>query len=287
MRLKAAAVAVVVLALGIVSTDALSARAHASSSVLGSITALSPLAPLDDSTTIEPPTASTGVAATTATTAIPATTIPTTTTIPVTTTTFPRATTTVPVPRTTPPTIPPKPKPKPAQIVRFVASPPQLPYTGGKSILTVKVTRAQTCTFTSRQHIKGSPLTVKCVSGASIVLQLGRNTQHSNEVVTINIFANGPGGKSGVDHVAVTVLRAPSKPHPVSPPPTTPPVTTPPTTPSTTPPTTATCYPLTDGGNCYEPGEFCRNSDHGKKGIAGDGDRIVCEDNDGWRWEPY
>jgi hypothetical protein len=48
----------------------------------------------------------------------------------------------------------------------------------------------------------------------------------------------------------------------------------------------ASCYPLTNGGNCYEPGEFCRNRDHGAHGIAGDGKAIVCEDNNGWRWEP-
>jgi hypothetical protein len=43
---------------------------------------------------------------------------------------------------------------------------------------------------------------------------------------------------------------------------------------------------LTDGGNCYEPGEYCRDSDHGASGRAGDGEAITCEDNDGWRWEP-
>jgi hypothetical protein len=46
------------------------------------------------------------------------------------------------------------------------------------------------------------------------------------------------------------------------------------------------CHPLTDSGNCYEPGEFCRNSDHGMTGVAGDGEAIECEDNNGWRWEP-
>ena len=53
------------------------------------------------------------------------------------------------------------------------------------------------------------------------------------------------------------------------------------------PPTTAaSCYPLSDEGTCYEPGEYCRDDDHGMSGIAGDGENIVCEDNDGWRWEP-
>ena len=46
------------------------------------------------------------------------------------------------------------------------------------------------------------------------------------------------------------------------------------------------CYPLTSGGNCYRAGEYCRNADHGMSGIAENGERITCEDNDGWRWEP-
>jgi hypothetical protein len=46
------------------------------------------------------------------------------------------------------------------------------------------------------------------------------------------------------------------------------------------------CYPKTNAGNCYEPGEFCRKADRGTTGLAGDGKTIKCEDNDGWRWEP-
>jgi hypothetical protein len=48
----------------------------------------------------------------------------------------------------------------------------------------------------------------------------------------------------------------------------------------------ASCTPLTDGGKCYEPGEYCRDDDHGASGVAGDGEAITCEDNGGWRWEP-
>ena len=77
---------------------------------------------------------------------------------------------------------------------------------------------------------------------------------------------------------------------PVTVPPTT---TSPPTTTTTTqpppPPTTAapaSCTPMTDSGNCYEPGEYCRDSDHGVTGVAGDGATITCENNNGWRWEP-
>jgi hypothetical protein len=58
----------------------------------------------------------------------------------------------------------------------------------------------------------------------------------------------------------------------------------PPSVPAT--PQAVACYPLTGGGNCYRPGEYCRSSDHGTAGIDGNGDAIVCENNDGWRWEP-
>jgi hypothetical protein len=71
-----------------------------------------------------------------------------------------------------------------------------------------------------------------------------------------------------------------------------PPPTQPAPQPSPPPPTKAApaaptgCTPKTNAGNCYEPGEFCRASDHGVTGVAGDGKAIKCEDNDGWRWEP-
>ena len=44
------------------------------------------------------------------------------------------------------------------------------------------------------------------------------------------------------------------------------------------------CHPVSDEGTCYEPGEYCRDDDHGTSGVAGDGEAITCEDNDGWRW---
>src|ERR1035438_3839070 len=66
-----------------------------------------------------------------------------------------------------------------------------------------------------------------------------------------------------------------------------PPPQSPPATTAAAPPATqAGCYPLSNEGTCYEPGEYCRASDHGASGVAGDGERITCEDNDGWRWEP-
>jgi hypothetical protein len=65
--------------------------------------------------------------------------------------------------------------------------------------------------------------------------------------------------------------------------------TTTPTTPAQTtptPPTPTGCYPLSSSGHCYEPGEYCPNADHGMSGVAGDGEAITCENNNGWRWEP-
>jgi hypothetical protein len=58
------------------------------------------------------------------------------------------------------------------------------------------------------------------------------------------------------------------------------------TAPAAAPSTPSGCYPLSDENTCYEPGEYCRDSDHRASGVAGDGESIICEDNDGWRWEP-
>ena len=72
--------------------------------------------------------------------------------------------------------------------------------------------------------------------------------------------------------------------------PTTAPAVAPSTAPAAAPtqaaPAPAGCHPVSDEGTCYEPGEYCRDDDHGTSGVAGDGEAIICEDNDGWRWEP-
>lgn len=69
----------------------------------------------------------------------------------------------------------------------------------------------------------------------------------------------------------------------VPPPPTT---TSPPTTspPATSPPSTAGCY-IDPEGNCYRAGEYCPEALRGQT-VQGANGPIVCEDNDGWRWEP-
>ena len=55
--------------------------------------------------------------------------------------------------------------------------------------------------------------------------------------------------------------------------------------PTPSPSSSAACHPTTSSGNCYEPGEFCPAADHGMDGVDGKGEAIVCEDNNGWRWE--
>jgi hypothetical protein len=52
------------------------------------------------------------------------------------------------------------------------------------------------------------------------------------------------------------------------------------------PPAPSGCYPTTSSGNCYRAGEFCPQADAGMSGIAGNGEAIICEDNNGLRWEP-
>ena len=49
---------------------------------------------------------------------------------------------------------------------------------------------------------------------------------------------------------------------------------------------TTSCHPTTAKGHCYEPGEYCRKSDLGKSGLAGDGAKITCKYSDGrYRWQ--
>ena len=67
---------------------------------------------------------------------------------------------------------------------------------------------------------------------------------------------------------------------------TAPPVTTAAPTPATSPNPAASCTPIDDEGACYEPGEYCRDDDHGMTGRAGNGQTITCEDQNGtWYWE--
>jgi hypothetical protein len=163
-----------------------------------------------------------------------------------------------------------------------------------------RVTRAQVSACRASSYRSRS----QCPAGSSVLLvKVGKDNvaMHVGRK-PVNIGTHH--GSAALDRacgiapsVVTTVPPTASAPTTTTTQPPPPPTTTttrPPPPPTTTttyapPPTTAApvgCHPLTDGGNCYEPGEFCRDSDHGATGVAGDGETITCEDNDGWRWEP-
>ncbi|GAA4843553.1 hypothetical protein GCM10023235_19600 [Kitasatospora terrestris] len=56
--------------------------------------------------------------------------------------------------------------------------------------------------------------------------------------------------------------------------------------PQPTQPQAGGCHPLSNAGNCYKAGQYCRTSDHGVYGTDASGRAIKCVDNNGWRWEP-
>ena len=111
----------------------------------------------------------------------------------------------------------------------------------------------------------------------------GKPSQHVSPAATVV-----PTAPPATAQATQAASQAPAPPAPA--PTTRAPVPTATTATAVAPPPAAAapagCHPLTNGGKCYEPGEFCRNSDHGVVGLAGDGETITCADNDGWRWEP-
>ncbi|MEV8088752.1 hypothetical protein [Streptomyces nigra] len=49
---------------------------------------------------------------------------------------------------------------------------------------------------------------------------------------------------------------------------------------------TGTCSIVSNSGNCYSAGQFCRNSDHGATTTTADGTRIKCVYSaNAWRWK--
>jgi hypothetical protein len=101
--------------------------------------------------------------------------------------------------------------------------------------------------------------------------RVGNATPGTQVMVDVYISLNGQKGSCQASFEPRAALAA------------APPATAPPPPP---PAPAATCHPLTNSGKCYEPGEFCRGSDAGVIGLAGDGETIKCENNNGLRWEP-
>jgi hypothetical protein len=124
----------------------------------------------------------------------------------------------------------------------------------------------------------------------------GHASAHGTRTLRFSVAGATPGGRLVVDirvsrpgrkGTCQASIRPRSDPRPAAQP-TAPAQPAAPPSPAPAPPptTAASCYPISDEGTCYEPGEFCRDDDHGTSGVAGDGEKITCEDNDGWRWEP-
>ncbi|MFF7919888.1 hypothetical protein ACFZDP_01790 [Streptomyces mirabilis] len=47
---------------------------------------------------------------------------------------------------------------------------------------------------------------------------------------------------------------------------------------------TGTCSIVSNSGNCYEAGQYCRNRDHGASTTSAGGASITCAYRNGWRW---
>jgi hypothetical protein len=111
------------------------------------------------------------------------------------------------------------------------------------------------------------------VCGGQITLAAAQHAIRTNWLRAYHRYVSAPAAVSTAPPPAASA--APPAPAPAPPPP-----------PTSAAPPPASCYPTASSGNCYEPGEFCSTADHGMSGVAGDGEKIVCEDNNGWRWEP-
>jgi hypothetical protein len=133
-------------------------------------------------------------------------------------------------------------------------------------------------------HSRGAAIRAEADGTRTLRFRVGSATPGAAVVITVRVSSGENTGSCRArlrPRPGPVTAAAPTQP--TTPPPAAPP---PPAPPSPAPQPAATCYPISDEGTCYEPGEFCRDDDHGMTGLAGDGETIVCEDNDGWRWEP-
>jgi hypothetical protein len=137
----------------------------------------------------------------------------------------------------------------------------------------------------SLSHDNGTTTGLTTASTAASATVTGTPSKHATQAAAA---PEAQPSKTQAIPVASRASAAPAPAHttqapaPPAPAPTTQAAVAPPPAPAAP----ASCHPLTNGGNCYEAGEFCRNSDHGVSGVAGNGEAITCADNDGWRWEP-
>ena len=142
--------------------------------------------------------------------------------------------------------------------------------------------RTNKCLTSVQMMVATAPLTAgHCTQVGYVADNPGYDPDASPAAPLTRVAAQaGPACQHAATPPPARVTSAPAQATSAAPPA---PATTPASTAATTP---AGCTPLSNEGTCYEPGEYCRNVDHGASGVAGDGEAITCEDNDGWRWEP-
>lgn len=159
--------------------------------------------------------------------------------------------------------------------------------TGHKKVTKIEVT---TCTSSSLKvrHLcpKGSMTIFVDLHDRTYALRVGRSPERLAKQYGMGTITQVCGYSKSVPVPAPLTTSPTTAPAPAPSTTTTAPPTTVPPPPPTTTAAAPSCTPLSDEGTCYEPGEYCRDSDHGASGVAGDGESITCEDNDGWRWEP-
>ena len=138
-------------------------------------------------------------------------------------------------------------------------------------------------TSTNSQSLDGSNVAGRADAAGQrrLRFRVGDATPGTRVIVDVRVSQHGRKAhcRASFQVRPAAVVAPPPPPSTAAPPP-------PPSTAAPPPPPSTSCHPLSDEGTCYEPGEFCRDSDHGVTGLAGDGEQITCEDNDGWRWEP-
>lgn len=135
-----------------------------------------------------------------------------------------------------------------------------------------KVTATSPLALANGQHAAGR---ASAAGTRTLRFRVDDATPGTRVVITVRVSRTGSKATCRASlrprPVPVTAVAAPSPAPAPAPPP---------------PPPPASCHPLSNSGTCYEPGEFCRQSDQGVIGVAGDGEKIICEDNNGLRWEP-
>jgi hypothetical protein len=149
--------------------------------------------------------------------------------------------------------------------------------TGHKTVTKDQIAACASSSLTlSHPCPNGSNTVFVVIRNRNYALRVGHTPEHLPKQYGMGTITQACGVPRAAP-VAPTTTAVTEAPAPTT-------TTVPPPSPTTAAP--ASCYPLTVGGNCYEPGEYCRSSDHGVTGRAGNGEAIVCQDNNGWRWEP-